>query len=126
MRDPQRAQFQKLLRKITAVDLAFISKELRTTCENASAARLELGAIASDSLKHRLADIRAATSTFDLIVGRPRFLEDTVDHMVVDLADGYRMVFCANHRQNPTKEGGKLDWQKISRVKILRIEKTLS
>lgn len=108
------------------MDLAFISKELRTTCESASTARLELGVIASDALKHRLADLRAATSTLDLIVGRPHFLEGTVEHMVVDLADGYQMVFCANHPQNPTKEGGKLDWQKISRVKILRIEKIQS
>lgn len=93
-------------------------------CENEAAAKNQMGAVASDSLKHRLADLRSATSTLDLVAGNPRFLENTLEHMVVDLDDGYHMVFCANHPNNPLMETGKLNWPRISRVKILRINKT--
>jgi hypothetical protein len=44
--------------------------------------------------------------------------------MVVDLGDGYRLVFSANHPRNPLKADGTVDWSKVSRVKILGIEKS--
>jgi hypothetical protein len=104
------------------LQLAFNSEQLRTMCENETAAKNQMGAAASDSLKHRLADLRSATSILDLVAGRPRFLEDTEEQMVIDLDDGYHLLFCANHPNNPLTETGKLNWPRISRVKILRIE----
>ena len=106
------------------MELAFESKSLRTICESESHAKRELGPTVAEFLKRRLADIRAATSVKDLVVGRPREL-DTSDarHMVVDLCDGYRIVFAANHPKNPVTETGDLDWPMVSRVKIMRIEK---
>lgn len=83
----------------------------------------ELGTRVAEVLKRRLADIRAATSGEDLVAGRPRELEGTDQHMVVDLCDGRRIVFCANHPKNPMTKSGDLDWARVSRVKILRIEK---
>jgi hypothetical protein len=91
-------------------------------CESEANAKRELGPNAAEALKHRLADMRAAISTLDLVVGSPRFLEGTNEHMVIDLCSGYRVVFCANHPDNPVTETGKLDWPRISRVKILRID----
>ena len=82
----------------------------------------ELGTRVAEFLKRRLADLRAATSVDDLVAGRPRALEGTDQLMVVDLCDGHRMVFCANHPKNPMTESGELDWARVSRVKILRIE----
>jgi hypothetical protein len=38
------------------------------------------------------------------------------------LCDGYRIVFCANHNSIPTLKPNRVDWSKVSRVKILRIE----
>lgn len=105
------------------LELAFDSKSLRTICESEAHARRELGPTVAEILKHRLADLRAATSVRDLLVGWPRTLDsESHQHMVVDLCDGYYVVFCANHPNNPMTESGQLDWSKVNRIKILRIE----
>ena len=106
------------------LQLAFHSRSLRTICESEARAKRELEPSVADALQHRLADLRAATSIKDLVVGRPRPLDDgEKQNMVVDLCDSHRLVFCANHPKNPLAESGKLDWQSVSRVKVLRIEK---
>ena len=119
-------RFWKLIKRyILALDLAFNSKSLRNICENEDEANHELGSAVAQVLKHRLADLRAAISITDIMVGRPRLLQGVIQnkHMIIDLYDNYRMTFCANHPDNPIGENGKIDWQKVSRVKILRIER---
>lgn len=108
-----------------ALDLAFDSKLLRTICENEEEAFHELGRPVGEVLKHRLADLRAAISINDLLVGQPRILDGEVQsqYLIIDLCDGYQMIFSANHPNNPIGENGKIDWQKVSRIKILRIER---
>jgi len=105
------------------LELAFESKALRTICESEDHAKRELGPEVAEVLKHRLADLRAGTSIYDLVAGRPRLL-DNGDHqrMVVDLCNGYRVVLEANHPNNPVTEADRLAWVKISRIKVLRIE----
>ncbi|MBZ5628957.1 MAG: killer suppression protein HigA [Acidobacteriia bacterium] len=103
------------------MELAFETKSLRTICESEAQARLELGAEVAEILKHRLADMRAATCTNDLVAGQPRLSADG-EQMVVDLCDGYRIVFKANHTRNPLTEAKDVDWPKVIRIKILRIE----
>lgn len=117
-RDSQKGQ-------LLALDLAFDSKSLRNICENEQEAIRELGPSVSEVLKHRLADLRAALSVKDLLVGRPRELAGGIhhQHMAIDLRDEYQMIFCANHPSNPIDENGKLDWSRVSRIKILRIER---
>lgn len=77
----------------------------------------------TEALKHRLADMHAAQSPIDLEAGSPKIVQSS-DHeiMTVDLRDGYRIEFSANHPNNPTIESGKIDWGKVTRIKILRIE----
>jgi hypothetical protein len=106
------------------LEIAFDSKHLRTICESEAHAKDELGVTVAEMLKHRLADLRAAISIRDLVAGRPRLLEGTGDLcMTLDLSEGYRMVFCANHPKNPVATTGGLDWLRVSRVKIMRIER---
>lgn len=105
------------------MELAFDTKELRALCESELQAKLELGPRIADALKHRLADIRAAKAPKDLVAGRPRALGDTgTEYMTLELCEGWRIVLGANHPSNPMLESGRLDWSKVSRVKILRIE----
>jgi len=105
------------------LELAFDSRPLRSICESEAEAQHELGSSVAEMLKHRLADLCAATSINDLVAGQPRVLDGAVlQHMVVDLSAGYLMIFCANHPNNPLTESGKIDWPKVSRIKILRIE----
>lgn len=66
--------------------------------------------------------MRAAISPKDLVAGRPRIGADG-QQMVLDLCDGYRIVFKANHPKNPKSETEDVDWERVSRIKILRIER---
>jgi hypothetical protein len=103
------------------LELAFESQALRTICEDEDRAREELDPTVAEMLKHRLADLRAAKTPKDLLVGHPRVGDDS-GWMVVDLAGDSRIVFKANHVKNPVGKDGELDWSRVSRIKILRIE----
>jgi plasmid maintenance system killer protein len=106
------------------LQLAFETKPLRTICESERHAKHEFGDAVAEILKHRLADMCAATSVNDLVAGQPRALAGAApQQMVVDLNDSYRIVFTANHTKNPVTETGNLDWKRVSRIKILRIER---
>jgi hypothetical protein len=94
---------------------------LRTVCEKEAQAKHELGDTVAEFLKHRLSDLRAAKSVKDLVAGRPRIGDDK-SHMVVDLGESHRLVFKANHTNNPLNPSNDLDWDRITRIKILRIE----
>jgi len=108
---------------VTALELAFAKKSLRQLCESEAKAKRDLGVRIASTLKRRLADMRAATSVKDLVAGQPRELEGTHRlHIAVNLCDGSRIVFCANHNATPMLESGGVDWSRVSRIKILRIE----
>ena len=105
------------------MQLAFESKSLRNICESEDQSKLTLGAEVAEILKHRLADLRAAQSPLDLVAGRPRVLDGVnPQRMIVELCNGWRIVFSANHPHNPITEAGNLDWVRVSRIKISRIE----
>lgn len=103
------------------MELAFESRQLRDICENEAEARGKLGRTVAETLKRRLADLDAALSPRDLLVGRPRLGKDG-QTMEIDLCDGHRIVFAANHPDNPATAEGVLDWENVKRIKILRIE----
>jgi proteic killer suppression protein len=103
------------------LELAFDSKRLRTICESEAEAECEIGVIAAANLKHRLSDLCAATSVSDLVIGQPRLVDGTNgQRMTLNIGEGRRIVFCANH-PNPKTETGQPDWAKVSRIKILEI-----
>ena len=106
-----------------ALELGFADKSLRQLCENEAVAKRILGVRVAEMLKRRLADLRAATCVEDLVAGRPRKLEGAHQRQIaVELCDSFHFVFCANHNAVPLLESGAIDWAKVSRVKILRIE----
>ena len=105
------------------MELAFATKSLRDICESAERATQKLGPRVSEKLKRRLADLRAAVSVSDLIAGRPHELDGLQQRRVaVELGAGYHLIFSANHAVIPKLESGKMDWSKVTRVKLLRIE----
>jgi hypothetical protein len=105
------------------MDLAFATKSLRVVCESSEEARRKLGPAVSEKLKRRLADLRAAVSAQDLIAGRPCELDGPREKRIaLQLAKGYRLLLSPNHSVLPKLESGKLDWAKVSRMKLLRIE----
>ena len=105
-----------------ALELAFETRELRDICENESKAAETLGAIVSEALKHRLADMVAATNPGDLLAGCPRVGTDT-SKMIIELEDDYVLVFASNHVRRRNRTDGHVDWAKVSRVRILEIRR---
>ena len=105
------------------MELAFSTRLLRELCENEVRAKRALGARVGGKLKRRLADLRAAASVKDLVAGRPRELKSAhCAQIVIELCEGYCMVFGANHATVPVFESGGVNWSKVSRVKILGIK----
>jgi len=106
------------------LELAFHTRTLRTLCENETQASNRFGVVVAEALRRRLADLRAAVSPLDLPAGRPRLGGRSAKReMVIDLSEGYRVVFTANHPRNPGDNTGGLDWGRVNRIKILRIER---
>ena len=106
------------------LELAFDTKLIRTTCENEDSAREQYGLEVSTKLKARLADFRAFKHVSELIAGDPQEIKSN-PHPVykVELCDGYRIVFCANHVEPPSSKDGEIMWSQVSRIKILKIDK---
>jgi hypothetical protein len=44
-----------------------------------------------------------------------------IEHMVVNLREGFQIVLVPNHRNNPRDAAGRVDWGKVGRIKIMRI-----
>ena len=105
------------------LELAFYSKSLRTLCEDDQCAKEKFPPIVAEALKHRLADLKAASSPIELIAGRPRTMADpSGGQLLIELEEGYRLIIVANHPDNPATDRGVLDWANVSRLKLLRIE----
>ncbi|KAA3609685.1 MAG: hypothetical protein D8M58_21580 [Calditrichaeota bacterium] len=104
------------------MEIAFKSKKLRDICQNELTAKKELGYKVSTKLKHRLADIRAAGTIFEIVVGNPRELLESKSNYIMDIGENYIIRFSANHVNNPRTSDQKIDWKKVTRIKILSIE----
>jgi hypothetical protein len=103
---------------VIALQFAFETKLLREICESEKKAKQTLGVLVAHELKERLADLDAAASVMDLPIP-PQFVAGAC---VIDLADSYRLVACANHANNPTLKSMAINWSKVRRIKFLRIE----
>jgi proteic killer suppression protein len=108
------------IRIIIELELSFANKPLRQLCESSVNANRKLGVDTANELRRRVADLRAATSVQDLIMGAPR--EAPVGQIALDVGPCFQITFCANHNIVPKAESGAIDWSKVSRVKILAIE----
>jgi hypothetical protein len=103
--------------------IAFASQSLRAICENPTTADTELGPAVAQTLRNRLADLRAATSLSDLVAGSPRILNHRSQCMAVNLREGFQMIFAPNHVNNPRDGRNGIDWTKVRRIKIVEISR---
>lgn len=77
------------------------------------------------TLRRRLADLRAAGSIADIVVGNVRMASQAArEAMCVDLGSGYRLIFEPNHSDNPVTLDGNVDWQAVSRIKVNGVDKS--
>lgn len=105
------------------MEVAFDTKALRTLCERLDVAEDVLGSAVAERMKARLMDLQAARTIKDVVVGNPQVLGWIAgSDLCIDLLNGYRMVIRANHPHNPLTDSGEIDWTRVRRVKLLRIE----
>ena len=101
------------------LQFAFETRHLRTICEDSAEAIKELGEEVAYALMACLADLDSADSIHDVLLGRPRTQDN--GEVEIELTSDYRLLCRANHPTNPTMTSGAIDWNKVSRIKIVRI-----
>jgi proteic killer suppression protein len=102
--------------------LAFQTEKLRAICEDPAAAAKEFGTATAAQLRGRLADLRAATGTGDLLVGNPRFAGELDQYLIIDVGGEATMTWTPNHVTPRTTQAGGIDWICVTRVQLLKIE----
>jgi hypothetical protein len=104
------------------LEISFDNKEIRALCEFDEKAKAHYGNEIALHLRIRLADLRAASNIYDVLIGHPEELDHGANFSYkVDLCDGYLLIFSANHISKPLLENGNLDWSQVRRIKILKI-----
>jgi len=107
------------------LDLAFDTLELRFICEDEEYAINKIGPEVAKNLHHRLAEIRVAKSIDDILLGNPRIIEseELEELLIMDISFDFIVVFCANHQIIPVDAKNRISWNKVSRIKVLQIER---
>jgi hypothetical protein len=103
-----------------ALELAFETKALRDICESEAIARKQLGAKVADALWRRLSDFRSIDSFDEMPFAKPKKNSNSI---TFDLPDDWQLVVTGGHGENPKLPSGKIDWMKVTRLKITKIEK---
>lgn len=101
------------------MELAFSRKFLRDLCEDPRNALETFGPSISSSLRRRLADLRAADSVSNLVVGlvKPPVGARRRSFMI-SLDDIVQIHLCVNHVKCPMLDSGEVDWSRVNRVMI--------
>ena len=106
------------------MNLSFDNKNVRLICEDEIKAQEQLGAETAFKLKSRLADMRAADSVTDIVVGNPREINSQGNPAFkIDLSLKECIIFIPVHSKLPVLSDGKIDWHNVSRVKLISIGK---
>lgn len=104
------------------MEIAFRTKLLRSICEYEHVAHSHLCSTLVTILKARVADLRAADTVSDLLVGHPtahRAGSEQYFSITLDKAD--KLCFQSNHKKSPLLANGAIDWPRVYRIKIVSI-----
>ena len=109
---------------VERLDIAFRTRALRDACEKQAEGERQLGSRVAQALWRRLADLRAATTVDEVVAGHPEALtEDGSQLMVFTLTDEYQLIVAPGHNNMPVLDSGEMDWARVTRVKVIRIER---
>jgi proteic killer suppression protein len=101
------------------MEITFSDEDLQALCLHSRIAVKQLGQPCARKLQSRLADLDAASCVAELIAGRPHPLKGARrGEFAVDLYRGFRLVFAPNHNPLPEREGGGIDWSRVTCVRI--------
>jgi hypothetical protein len=106
------------------LEISFETKSLRMICEHEEEAIEVYGRDLASKLKARLSDLLALKTVADIFVGSPG--EITYKSKLcfkIDLIDDYLLFFTSNHIRARTLTTGSTDWNNVSSIKIVAIDK---
>lgn len=104
------------------LEVAFQSRELRSTCESPARAKRELGEAAGAALRRHLADLEAVETAAELLEMGLGF-EDCARKLGLvrfHLNDDLYLYCEVNHRILPMS-GERVDWTKVTRLKVVNV-----
>lgn len=101
------------------MELSFATEQLRSICESRRSATNKLGADTARSLEMVLADIEACQTVeeFTLLYG-DQATSSKADRWQVSIEGAVTMTFASGHVSPPLKKDGRVDWRKVTRVRI--------
>lgn len=103
--------------------IAFSTKKLRKLCESESFAKRVLGDIVAAKLRHRLADLESVEKISELVAGNPTETDhEGTTHILLHLHQNIGMLLAQNHEKPPLNSSRKVDWSKVTRVKLVALE----
>ncbi|WP_439684002.1 hypothetical protein [Cupriavidus oxalaticus] len=107
-----------------SIQLAFQTAKLRQICESSVSAKRSLGETAARALRTRLADFQAGMSPTDMVdLGFAAFDRGSDIRITISIEGGYAVIATVNNRPEPRLENGQVDWKRVTRLKILSIER---
>lgn len=101
--------------------VAFETQRLRDLCEDPRTAVAEFGVSAATSLRARLADLRAAVTISDLLVGDPHLSGPDRAILVVVIGEGLSMLWVQNDPKQAFSASG---WYTIRRIRLIAIDRS--
>ncbi len=108
--------------------ISFKERKLQKDFCNEKALKRKWGAEQAKLIARRLTELAAAENLETLRkLPQVRVHElsgDRADQISLDVKHPYRLLVTPDHEEVPRKEDGGLDWQKITKVKVLGVEDT--
>jgi plasmid maintenance system killer protein len=107
------------------MEISYKSKKLEKQLTDPKKMNKAFGVMAK-KVNQRMKDLSGAETLADLRklpAARCHELTGNKDgSLAVDVSGNYRLVFEPDHIPIPEKEDGGLDWQQVTRIKILSVE----
>lgn len=106
------------------LEVSFENIEIREICENEDLAEERFGSVVAKSLKHRLADISAAKSIFDLVAGNLKHVKGAPTDCTIEVGSCFKLLFRASQTNLEKDKNGNINWSTVYRIKLLKISKS--
>ena len=106
--------------------ISFKNRKLEKEFCDEKALKRRWGAEQAKLIARRLTELAAAENLETLRklpqVRAHELLGDHAGQISLDVKHPYRLLVAPDHEETPRKEDGGLDWQKITKVKVLGVE----
>lgn len=108
--------------------ISFDSKKLEKTLSDEKALTRRYGAEQAKKIRQRMIQLQAAENLETLRtlpqVRAHELAANRAGQISLDIKQPYRLLITPDHEKLPLKEDGGLDWTRVTKVKILKVEDT--